>query len=184
MTSPLPGSRPAHAITRRGLAAFATLFLGGRAGAAEPSSVLLDRAFAAFFAGWRSGDWGPFLALCADDFIFQFPAGPQAGRHVGRAGLAAMEAWCREHARAGNRIHDSSEILRLQDGEWGVVCDRGRGVIDGAPYDGLHAIFMKASADRIVEFREYFGLVSSNGPCLSAQPTEAARDTARQQEST
>jgi len=164
MTSNRPVDRLSPAVTRRGLAALALLLAGARAHAAPPQpSALLDRAFAAFFAGWRSGDWAPFLALCADDFIFQFPAGAQAGRHSGRAGRAAMEAWCSEHVRAGNRIDRSDEILRLNDGDWGVLCDRGRGTIGGQPYDGLHAIFMRAEGSRIAEFREYFGLVEMPG---------------------
>jgi len=50
------------------------------------SRPVLDRAVDAFFGGWRSGNWKPLLALLADDFVFQFPAGPQRARHTGAEG--------------------------------------------------------------------------------------------------
>jgi ketosteroid isomerase-like protein len=117
----------------------------------------LDRAIDAFFAGWRTGNWQPYLDLCARDVTFQFPVGPQGGRHTGTDGRAALEAWCASHA-AADRITDTVESLRMYDGEWAVVCDRGTGVVGGQSYTGLHAIFMRARSDGlIVEFREYFG---------------------------
>ncbi|WP_119272793.1 nuclear transport factor 2 family protein [Taklimakanibacter deserti] len=118
----------------------------------------LEAAIDAFFDGWRSGDWSPFLARCADDFTFQFPVGPQRGRRTGTEGKASITAWCRAHAQAGNRITESAVSLRLFDADWAVICDRGNGVIEGQPYTGLHAIFMRAgAAGQIVEMREYFG---------------------------
>jgi ketosteroid isomerase-like protein len=120
--------------------------------------AVLDGAITAFFAGWRTGDWSDFLGRCADDFTFQFPVGDQKGRHSGTAGKAAVAAWCQAHAKAPNRITDSTETLRMFDGDWAVVCDRGSGLFEGKPYTGLHAIFMKAGpAGKITEFREYFG---------------------------
>jgi ketosteroid isomerase-like protein len=120
--------------------------------------VVLEGAITAFFNGWRTGDWADFLSRCADDFTFQFPAGPHKGRHTGPAGKAAIAEWCASHSKAPNRITDTSETLRMFDGDWVVVCDRGSGLFEGKPYTGLHAIFMKAGpGNKIIEFREYFG---------------------------
>jgi ketosteroid isomerase-like protein len=121
------------------------------------NKAILDTAVDHFYAGWAYGNWEPFLATLSDDFIFQFPAGPHAGRHVGAVAKQKMIAFVTEHAKAGNRVTNVQMTLRINNGEWIVTNDRGRGVIDGKPYDQLHAIFMRAKDGKIVEFREYFG---------------------------
>ena len=152
-----------HDLTRRNalLLASTTAVLAGAPKAALAMSGFRPALAAAiddFFGGWRSGDWSRFLARCADDFIFQFPVGAQRGRRTGRDGKASITAWCDAHARAGNRITESDVNLRLFDADWAVICDRGSGVIEGQPYTGLHAIFMRANrSGQIVEMREYFG---------------------------
>jgi ketosteroid isomerase-like protein len=148
-----------RALIVRGPAALAALATSAAHGAVsdQETRAVLDRAVENFFAGWATGDWEPYLEMLADDFVFQFPVGPYRGRHTGAKAKRAMMAWAREHAAANNRITQSSIDLRLYDGDWVVVCDRGIGHIGGSPYDGLHAIFMKASGDRIVEYREYMG---------------------------
>ena len=121
------------------------------------SRHILDQAVDAFFDGWHTGNWKAFLALLADDFIFQFPAGPQRGRHTGAAGKNRITEWAENHSTAGNRITESTIDLRLYSGNWIVICDRGSGKFGGQPYTGLHAIFMRAEGGKIAEFREYFG---------------------------
>ncbi|HEY5706394.1 MAG TPA: nuclear transport factor 2 family protein [Terrimicrobiaceae bacterium] len=121
------------------------------------SRRILDQAVDAFFDGWRTGNWKAFLALLADDFIFQFPAGPQRGRHIGAAGKSRITEWAENHSTAGNRITESTIDLRLYGENWIVICDRGSGRFQGQPYTGLHAIFMRAEGRKIAEFREYFG---------------------------
>lgn len=134
-------------LSRRGALALTTgaAFLAGPTGARARSDrrESLDAAIDAFFAGWRTGDWSGFLSRCADEMTFQFPVGAQRGRRGGRDGKAALTAWCRAHAQAGNRITETVADLRLYDGDWAVICDRGAGHIDGRPYTGLHAIFMR-----------------------------------------
>jgi ketosteroid isomerase-like protein len=121
------------------------------------NNAVLDAAADHFYAGWAKGNWEPFIATLSDDFIFQFPAGPHAGRHIGAGAKDKLIAFVREHGRAGNRVPDVQMTLRVNTGEWIITNDRGRGVIDGKPYDQLHAIFMRAKDGKIVEFREYFG---------------------------
>jgi ketosteroid isomerase-like protein len=125
--------------------------------ATVPNKVVLNQAADRFYTGWATGDWEPFIATLSDDFIFQFPAGPYAGRHVGAGAKNKLVAWAREHGKAGNRVPNVEITLRVHDKDWIVLNDRGSGVIDGKPYDNLHAIEMKAKNGKIVEFREYFG---------------------------
>jgi hypothetical protein len=118
----------------------------------------LDAAVEAFFAGWATGNWKAFLDRCDDAMTFQFPVGEQRGRHVSPRGKQALVAWTEAHRAQGNRITESLVDLKLFADDWVVVCDRGSGVIGGAPYTGLHALFMRAGpSGRLVEFREYFG---------------------------
>ncbi|GAB3391827.1 nuclear transport factor 2 family protein [Azotobacter armeniacus] len=139
----------------------------GETGAQQPAAsdtnvrAVLDRAVESFFSGWATGDWEPYLAMLADDFVFQFPIGPYRGRHTGPDAKQKLMAWAREHGTAGNRITQSDVDLQFYDGDWVVVCDRGIGNIGGLPYDGLHAIFMKARGGKIVEYREYMGDIRS-----------------------
>jgi ketosteroid isomerase-like protein len=123
----------------------------------SPNKAVLDAAADHFYAGWATGNWVPFIATLGDDFIFQFPVGPHAGRHTGAAGKEKMIAFVSEHGKAGNRVPNVQMMLRVNDGEWIITNDRGRGMVDGKPYDQLHAIFMRAKDGKIVEFREYFG---------------------------
>jgi ketosteroid isomerase-like protein len=123
----------------------------------SPNKAVLDAAADHFYAGWANGNWEPFIAMLSDDFIFQFPAGPAAGRHVGPGAKDKLATWARGHGAAGDRVPDVQMTLRVNNGEWIITNDRGRGVISGKPYDQLHAIFMRAKDGKIVEFREYFG---------------------------
>jgi ketosteroid isomerase-like protein len=153
-------------VDRRRLTGAGAIALSGLAApvsatpAESGANATLERAVQAFFASWSSGDWRPFLDLCADQMVFQFPVGPQKGRHSGMAGKTALIAWTRRHQETDSRILESRVDLKLLADDWIIVCDRGSGRIEGAPYTGLHAIFMHLSPDgRIDEFREYFGEV-------------------------
>lgn len=158
-----------NAFSRRklllGAGATATTTLTSSFGLAQTSASttdtdsrqVLDLAVDAFFDGWRTGDWKAFLTLLADDFIFQFPAGPQRGRHTGAKGKSRITEWAANHSSAGNRITESTIDLRLYGENWIVICDRGSGKFGGQAYTGLHAIFMRAEGGKIAEFREYFG---------------------------
>lgn len=129
---------------------------------AKPSSSqgALQAALDAFFAGWSSGNWQPFLDRCDEAMTFQFPAGEHRGRHHAPDGKRALTAWATAHRENGNRITQSTIDLKLFADDWLIICDRGTGNIAGAPYTGLHAIFMRANGEgKIVEFREYFGEV-------------------------
>jgi ketosteroid isomerase-like protein len=156
-------NEPRRAMIVTSTAALAALATGAARSAVERAAsdpdtrAVLDRAVANFFAGWATGDWEPYLEMLADDFVFQFPIGPYRGRHTGAGARQAMIAWAREHGAANNLISQSSIDIRLYDRDWVVVCDRGIGHIGGSPYNGLHAIFMKASGGKIVEYREYMG---------------------------
>jgi ketosteroid isomerase-like protein len=121
------------------------------------NQLVLDQAADRFYAGWATGNWEPFIATLSDDFIFQFPAGPYAGRHVGAGAKDKLAAWAREHGKAGNRVPNVEMTLRVHADDWIILNDRGSGVIDGKPYDNLHAIVMRAKNGKIVEYREYFG---------------------------
>jgi ketosteroid isomerase-like protein len=139
------------------LLAFTSLSTAQTQTTQNSNKAVLDSAADHFYAGWAKGNWEPFIATLGDDFIFQFPAGPHAGRHVGAGAKDKLIAFVREHGKAGNRVPDVQMTLRVNTGEWIITNDRGRGVIDGKPYDQLHAIFMRAKDGKIVEFREYFG---------------------------
>jgi hypothetical protein len=132
--------------------------------AADPDPATrrsLETAVDAFFAGWASGDWQAFLDRCDEQMIFQFPVGEQRGRHAPPHGKQALTAWAAAHRAQGNRITQSTVDLKLFAADWAIVCDRGSGSIGGAPYTGLHAIFMRAgSSGKLIEFREYFGEIA------------------------
>lgn len=154
-------------LTRRNalLSAGAGMLLApDHARAATPATAVqaaLQAALDAFFAGWSSGNWQLFLDHCDDAMIFQFPVGEQRGRHGPPDGKHALAAWTAAHRKGGNRITRSTVDLKLFADDWLIVCDRGSGTIRGAPYSGLHAIFLRANdAGKIVEFREYFGEIA------------------------
>lgn len=154
-------------LSRRGAltAAACSLILPAAAGARDNPSPsarrALEAAVDAFFDGWASGDWNAFLDCCDEAMTFQFPAGEQRGRHTPPHGKQALAAWATAHREQGNRITESIVDLKLFADDWVVICDRGNGSISGAPYTGLHALFMRAGpAGKLVEFREYFGEIA------------------------
>jgi ketosteroid isomerase-like protein len=121
------------------------------------NKTVLDQSADRFYAGWATGNWQPFFETLSDDFIFQFPAGPYAGRHTGAGAKDKLIAWASAHGKAGDRVPNVEMTLRLHAEDWIILNDRGTGLIDGKPYDNLHAILMRAKNGKIVEFREYFG---------------------------
>lgn len=133
----------------------------GTGSGSQATRETLDGAVDAFLSGWRTGEWKAFIDMLADDCVFQFPSGPHRGRHSGVQGRRHLEQWASEHREAGNRITQSTIDLRLYDGDWIALCDRGAGRIGARAYEGLHAIFMKAHRGKIVEYREYFGLLEA-----------------------
>ena len=147
-----------------GLALPAVVANAAASTAADPDPAMrraLETAVAAFFAGWASGDWQAFLDRCDEQMIFQFPVGEQSGRHAPPHGKQALAAWAAAHNAQGNRITESVVDLKLFAADWVVLCDRGSGTIGGAPYTGLHALFMRAGpSGKLAEFREYFGEIA------------------------
>ena len=128
------------------------------------NKAILDLAADRFYAGWASGNWEPFFATLDDkDFIFQFRVGPYAGRHVGAGAKDKLVAWAGGHGKAGDRVPNVEMALRVHAGDWIILNDRGRGTIDGKPYDNQHAILMRAQNGKIVEYREYFGNLTGTG---------------------
>lgn len=123
---------------------------------AADNRAVLDQAMTAFYAAWTTGKWDPFFAMFADDIVFEFPMGPNMGRHTGAAAKEKMWAWRHTH-EANDRISDVGENLRLHDGEWVVSCARSTGELGGKPYHGVTAVFLKAKGGKIVEYREYLG---------------------------
>ncbi|MER8775393.1 nuclear transport factor 2 family protein [Mesorhizobium sp. M0977] len=154
-------------LTRRAVAAAGGgLFVSAAAAwgaTSDPGARhVLEAAVDAFFAGWASGDWTAFLDCCDETMTFQFPVGEQRGRHGPPEGKPALAAWTAAHQAQGNRITKSTVDLKLFAADWVIVCDRRSGTISGAPYTGLHAIFMRAGpTGKLVEFREYFGEIAA-----------------------
>lgn len=144
------------------LPAVAANAVAGTAADPDPATRrALETAVDAFFAGWASGDWQAFLDRCDEQMIFQFPVGEQRGRHAPPHGKRTLAAWAAAHNAQGNRITESTVDLKLFAADWAIVCDRGSGSIGGAPYTGLHALFMRAGpSGKLVEFREYFGEIA------------------------
>jgi ketosteroid isomerase-like protein len=115
-----------------------------------------DAAMDAFGHAWTSGDWEPFTGMFADDFVFEFPAGPHSGRFTGPRAKEMMLAWRHDHEK-NDRITELGENLRLHDGDWVVACFRSTGVLFGKPYFGVVSVMLKLKAGKIVEYREYLG---------------------------
>ncbi|WGM45981.1 hypothetical protein KOAAANKH_00846 [Brevundimonas sp. NIBR10] len=113
----------------------------------------LNHAADAFIQAWATGDWAPFTSMFADDFVFQFPAGPHSGRRHGSEARRHMEQWSTD-AAVNARIA-ANENLRLIDGDWLVLAMRGEGQMAGRPYRGVETVFLRMQAGRIVEYREY-----------------------------
>jgi ketosteroid isomerase-like protein len=116
----------------------------------------LDRAVETFRHAWATGDWKPFTSMFADEFIFEFPIGPNFGRHTGSAAREKMMNWRHMH-EVQDRITEFNENLRLYDGNWVVASFRSVGQIQGKPYRGFETILMQVNDGKIVEYREYLG---------------------------
>lgn len=127
-------------------------------------------AWRRFLAAWDSGDWQPFLAMTTDDFQFQFPAGPQAGRRDGAAGKAALLAWI--GSNRGVRIAGRALDVTVA-GDTAVFESYGESVPAEA-YRNFEAIVFVVEGDRIRAMREYWGLADPS-PANAARP---ARDPA------
>lgn len=118
----------------------------------------LDHAIAQFDHAWTTGEWQPFFDLFVDEgFIFQFPAGSDAGRWTGPDAYEHANSWRRTH-EAHDRITETHENLRLYDDHWIIVADQGEGTMGGKPYNGVEIVLIKVTDDgRIAEYREYIG---------------------------
>jgi ketosteroid isomerase-like protein len=109
----------------------------------------------AFYAAWQEGKWAEFFALFADDFTFEFPAGPLGGRHVGAAAHEKAQAW---RAQSQNlHLTRITETLRLCADGWATSCATTEGTRDGQPYRGSTAKYLHVQHGKIVEYREYIG---------------------------
>lgn len=99
-----------------------------------------------------------FLAMCADDIVFQFPYAP-AGSVTEVRGKAKLAAYL---AKVGTLIvFDVMEMPvthASKDGETFVIefsC-KGRGVATGARYDQSYISVLRVCDGRIVQYRDYW----------------------------
>lgn len=131
-------------------------------------------AWRRFLAAWDSGDWAPFLEMTTDDFQFQFPVGPHAGRHEGAAGKAALEAWI--ESNRGVRIKGRALEVMIA-GDTAVFESYGESVPPDA-YRNFEAIVFEVEGDRIRAMREYWGLAdpSPTGAVRPAIDVEAPQN--------
>jgi len=115
-----------------------------------------ELAYQRFRAGWATGNWEPYIEMLADDFTFQFPAGPFNGRHLPPDGKRLMTEWARGYAKTGDRIIIQPNIKLFTD-DWGIFCENSSGVEGGLPYKGTEAIFIRVRGDKVIEYREFIG---------------------------
>lgn len=126
----------------------------------EPSSLkkmdVALRAFKHWQRGFQTGDFAPYLAMTADNFLFWFPAGKQRGQFSGAAGKMQMVAKARSHTEAKDRLN--LKPYRITTSNNTVVFEfDAEGTINGKPYKGRNIISLDIEGEKISGFREYFG---------------------------
>lgn len=118
----------------------------------------LDKVADAFGRAWTDGAWDDYLALYADEFVFEFPVGESAGRWTGADARVHRDLW---HQRFKDvRVATTGEDLRLFAGPWVVVCNHSESVIDGVRQKNVLTTILHRVDDqgRIVEYREFLGV--------------------------
>jgi ketosteroid isomerase-like protein len=117
---------------------------------------IAELAYQRFRDGWATGNWEPYIEMLADDFTFQFPAGPFKGRHLPPDGKRLMTEWARGYAKSGDRINIQPNLKLFSD-DWGIFCENGSGIEGGLTYKGTEAIFIRVRGDKVIEYREFIG---------------------------
>ncbi|WP_432845763.1 nuclear transport factor 2 family protein [Amycolatopsis sp. CA-161197] len=111
----------------------------------------------AFARAWTDGEWDGYLALYADDFVFEYPAEPSAGRWTGADAVAHRDRW---HQRFKDvRVVTTGEDLRMFAGPWVAVCNHSESVIAGTRRKNVLTTVLHRidGSGRIVEYREFLG---------------------------
>ncbi|MBF6210515.1 nuclear transport factor 2 family protein [Nocardia puris] len=116
-----------------------------------------DAAMDRFDAGWRSGDWDPFLAVLTDEFSFRFPEEPARGAFEGTEGRRRIEDWALHHGRSGNRV--SGTRIRTDVVGTRVIYEyRSQGISPStAAYRNREIIIVETEGDRLSALHEYWG---------------------------
>jgi ketosteroid isomerase-like protein len=113
-------------------------------------------AFARLSRGLATGEWEPFLETLSDDFVFWFPMGKFKGRNEGRERAREFFAFV-------SSVYDTGLFVTLDrsthEGGTTVFEFHDEGLLRGAPYSNRVAIALETRDGKIVEYREYFGLV-------------------------
>ena len=115
------------------------------------------KVFDLFAQGWVTGDFGPYIALLADEMTFWFPTGSHRGKFIGAEGRRQMIAKCRDHNVAGDRLTLHPPQYVLTDGASVMFEFESEGLYGGKPYMGHNAIAFEVKDDKVIGFREYFG---------------------------
>lgn len=119
---------------------------------------ILTEAMNAFYEGWRTSEWQPFIAMISkENFTFQFPDGEFKGRRTGDEARQAIENWTKHNTENGNTITKHTITLKMHQDDWLLFCDEATGTFYGKPYASKHAILLKTDGNKITEYREYVG---------------------------
>jgi ketosteroid isomerase-like protein len=135
--------------------------LGAGMAQAEPAGGrvrrVADAAMDRFDHGWRTGEWGPFLAMLTDDVSFWFPEDPARGRFEGTAGLRAMREWTDFHGQNGNRvIGERRRTTAAGDRVFYEYDSRGASPSTAA-YRNWELIIVQVRGHRVCGLHEYWG---------------------------
>jgi hypothetical protein len=127
-----------------------------RHGGAERRAEL-DRVADAFGRAWTDGDWDAYLALYADEFVFDYPAKPFVGRWTGTDAVTYRDRWHQHFKDA--RVAVTGEDLRLYAGPWVVICNHSQSDVDGERRPNVLTTVLHRidESGRILEYREFLG---------------------------
>jgi ketosteroid isomerase-like protein len=120
------------------------------------------RAFAAFRAGHRTGDWAAFLAALTDDVVLWLPGGPVRGaerRPGARRGLRPVLERRPRHGDAVLRPVPDDRRRRHRG-----VRGRGRGHAGGRAGRNRIVMAFDVRGGRVSAIREYLGVLPDARP--------------------
>lgn len=114
--------------------------------------------FRAALASLQSGDVTGWVALCAEDVVFEFPYAP-AGRPrrlEGREAVASYLAVLPESVEVTKEPQVA--VHQTVDPDEAVIEMRieGRSVATGAPYEQSYVIFLTVAGGLITRYRDYW----------------------------
>lgn len=121
---------------------------------ADPVTSTALRAWRALAKAHDGGDFGAYLAMLTEDYVFSMPLGEFRGQNVGRE---RAEACFRVIAASEPHLHYHDPLRVSRQGDTVVIEFEDDGTIFGQPYRNRIASSFDVRGDKICGYREYFG---------------------------